>query len=113
MKLPTQKRMVDPVGLGDAKFFADKNLYARQFHSLQIRSKKQDLAFKRIIELMRAHQACIEESTRLMTNVSQKATQKTPIETQTSVDKGMIGIIRQWEERNDVVIESKSSVSKD
>jgi len=24
MKFPTQKRMVDPVGLGDAKFFADK-----------------------------------------------------------------------------------------
>lgn len=81
------------------KFFADKNLYARQFHSLQVRSTKQDLAFGKLGELMRSHQAAMEESSHLMTSLATKATSQVQMETHTSVDLGMRGIIRQFENR--------------
>jgi hypothetical protein len=89
------------IGLGamSMKFFTDKNLYSRHFHSLRIRSTKQDLAFREIVQFLRVHQNYLDTGTKMLSKICQTVLEKEQVETGTTVDIAWDGILRHIEER--------------
>jgi len=68
------------------KFFTEKRLYSQHFHSLRLRSNKQDLAFKDIVRYLKAAQFHDESNTIAFDKLCGATVDNDTIETGTSVD---------------------------
>lgn len=80
------------------KYFADKNLYSRHFHSLKVRSTKQDLVFRQIVEYMEMLSAVAESSSRGISEIYETFKSKDSLNTSTTVDEVWNGLLSFVEE---------------
>jgi hypothetical protein len=92
---------VQRVGMSSValKFFTDKNMYSRHFHSLRSRSSKQDQTFKDIVSMVRLHQGYIDIANKEFNRICQRVLGKELVETGTSIDNAWVGMLTHLEER--------------
>lgn len=81
------------------KFFTDKNKYSRQFHSLKIRSSKQDSAFRKLLTYASLHQKFLDLGHLEFGKLSTKLLGQDIAETGTTVDQALLGMMNHIEER--------------
>ena len=82
---PSVSQHATPASLS-MKFFTEKRLYSQYFHSLRLRSSKQDLLLKDVIAWSRESARLEEERYRGMGELCRATVMKEGVETDTSLD---------------------------
>ncbi len=68
------------------KFFTEKRLYSQHFHSLRLRSSKQDLCFKDVVSYLKSAQSFDESSLSSFEQMCHATVANDSVETATTID---------------------------
>lgn len=95
------------------KFFQEKRLYSQHFHTLRLRSAKQDTAFKDVCAYFRGEQAVEEATIHDMERMTAATVDKDTPDTGTTLDSAWLFVRRSVQEQLAAAAESFRAVRED